>query len=77
MRVLRDVTSYHVMLDAATEPLMAAVHRMALVIALEEFFGRVQIFGTELAMAKHCQDKWPSKRMNQAVADLISARRLN
>ena len=33
--------------------------------------------GTELAKAKDCQNKWPSKRMDRAVIDLVSARRLN
>jgi hypothetical protein len=36
---------------------------------LEEFFACVQIFGTELALAKYCQKKWPGKRIDQAVAD--------
>jgi hypothetical protein len=37
------------------DPLMAAVYRTTLVVALEEFFGRVQIFGDELTLAKYCQ----------------------
>jgi hypothetical protein len=50
--------------------MLATVYRIALVIALEELFARVQIFGTELALAKYCQKKWPGARMDQAVADL-------
>jgi hypothetical protein len=34
-------------------------------MALETHFGRVQIFGDELAFAKYCQKEWPDERMNQ------------
>ena len=40
------------MLDVAQDPFMAVVHRTGLIIALEEVFGRVQIFGNELTLAK-------------------------
>jgi hypothetical protein len=44
--------------DAApNEPMLAALYRRALVVAMEEFFGCVQIFGKELALAKYCQRK--------------------
>jgi hypothetical protein len=41
---------------------------------LEEFFGRVQIFGKELTLAKYCQKEWPSERANQAVAEMVRNR---
>jgi hypothetical protein len=37
------------------DPFMATVYRTALIVALEEFFGRVQVFGTDLALARYCQ----------------------
>jgi hypothetical protein len=48
-----------ILVGAESDPTLAAVYRMALVIALEEFFACVQIFGTELALAKYWQKKWP------------------
>jgi hypothetical protein len=45
--------------DAApNEPMLAALYRRAPVVAVEEFFSCVQIFGKELALAKYCQKKW-------------------
>jgi nitroreductase len=38
-----DFTPSYVLLDIADHPFMAAVYRTALIVALEEFFGRVQI----------------------------------
>jgi hypothetical protein len=36
--------------------------RMTLIASLEELFARVQIFGTELALAKYCQKERPSEQ---------------
>jgi hypothetical protein len=54
---------------------MANVYRTGLIIALEEFFGRVQIFGDTLTLAKYCQ--WPSDGIDRLVTDLMRSRRLN
>jgi hypothetical protein len=56
-----------ILVGAESAPMLATVYR----IALEEFFACVQIFGTELALAKYCQKKWPGGRIDQAVADLV------
>jgi len=65
------------MLDVAQDPFIAAVHRTGLIIAFEEFFGRVQIFGDTLMLAKYCQKEWPSPKSDQIVADMIRDRGLN
>ena len=65
------------MLDIAQDPFMAVVYRTALIIALEEFFGCVQIFGDELTLAKYCQKEWPTERMDQIVASMVRNRGLN
>jgi hypothetical protein len=52
------------------------LRRIALIVALEEFFGRVQIFGSELAFAKYCRNEWPDERINQVVAGIINKRGL-
>jgi hypothetical protein len=57
--------------------LLAQINRTALIVALEIHFGRVQIFGDELAFAKYCQKERPDERMNQVVAGIISNRGLN
>jgi hypothetical protein len=41
-------------------------------IALEEFCGRVQIFGTELTLAKYYQKEWSSD-----VTEMVRNRGLN
>jgi hypothetical protein len=56
---------------------MATVYRTGLIIALEEFFGRVQIFGDELTLAKYCQKERPTERGNQVVAEMVRSRGLN
>jgi hypothetical protein len=53
------------------------MYRTALIVALEEFFGRVQIFGDTLTLAKYCQKEWPTERIDRLVAYLIRSRRLN
>jgi hypothetical protein len=50
---------------------MADVCRTGLIIALEEFFGRVQIFGDRLTLAKYCQKEWPSDGIDRLVTDLM------
>jgi hypothetical protein len=67
----------HIMLEVAQDSFMAAVYRTALVVALEEFFGHVQIFGDELTLAKYCQKEWPTERMDQIVASMVRNRGLN
>ena len=59
----RDGNNYgcsQILLDIAQDSFMAAVYPNAFIVALEEFFGRVQIFGDVLALAKYCQKEWPS-----------------
>jgi hypothetical protein len=53
----KDFAPSYVMLDIAQDPFMATVYRTALVVALEEFFGHVQIFGDELTLTKYCQKR--------------------
>jgi hypothetical protein len=65
------------MFDIAQDPFMASVYRTALIVALEEFFGRVRVFRTGLALAKYCQKEWPSERAGQAVAEMVRNRGLN
>jgi hypothetical protein len=52
----KDFSTSYLTLDIGQDPFMAAVYRTALIIALEEFFGRVQIFSDELTLAKYCQE---------------------
>ena len=73
----KDFVPSFVMLDVAQDPFMATVYRTGLIIALEEFFGRVQIFGSELTQANYCQKEWPSERGNQAVSEMVRNRALN
>ena len=73
----KDYSSSHIMLDVSQDPFMAAVYRTALVVALEEFFGREQIFGDELTLAKYCQKEWPGESIDRAVAELVRERGLN
>jgi hypothetical protein len=73
----KDFSPSFVMLDIAQDPFMATVYRTGLIIALEEFFGRVRIFGSELTLAKYCQKEWPSARADQAVSEMVRNRGLN
>jgi hypothetical protein len=45
------------MLDIAHESLMTTVYWTTLIVALEEFFGRVQIF----TLAKYYQQGWKAR----------------
>jgi hypothetical protein len=56
---------------------MATVYWTALIVALEEFFGRVQIFGDTLTLAKYCQKEWASEGIDRAVAEVVRNRGLN
>jgi hypothetical protein len=67
----KNYASSHVMLDIAQGSFTAAVYRTALIVALEEFFGR------RSANARHCQKEWPSERVDQAVAEMVPNRELN
>jgi hypothetical protein len=73
----KDYVSRQLLLDIAQDPFMATVYRTALIIALEEFFGRVQSFGDTLALAKYCQKEWPSERIDQIVASMVRNRGIN
>jgi hypothetical protein len=53
----RDFAPRHVMLDVAPDPFMATGYLTALIVALEEFFGRVQVFGDELTLAHHWEGR--------------------
>jgi hypothetical protein len=59
------------MLDIAQDSFMASAYRIALIVALEEFFGRVQILGTELTLVEYCQKQWPSEGDQQAVDEMV------
>ena len=56
-----------VILDVTQNYMVASVNRLTLISSLEELFARVQVFGTELALAKYCQKEWPSEHMGIAV----------
>jgi hypothetical protein len=56
---------------------MATVYWTALIIGLKECFGRVQIFGDLLTLAKCCQNERPSERGRQAVLEMVRSRALN
>ena len=64
----KDFSTSYVMLDIGQDPFMTTVYRTALIVALEEFFGRVQIFGNELTLAKYCPER---------VAEMVGNRGLN
>jgi hypothetical protein len=63
------------MLDIAQDPFMANVYRTALIVALEEFFGRAQIFGDDLTLAKYCAKEWPNPELDQIVDAQARAQR--
>jgi hypothetical protein len=73
----KDFSTSYVVLDIGQDPFMAIVYRTGLIIALEEFFGRVQIFGSELTPAKYCQKEWPGESIDRAVTELVRERGLN
>ena len=66
----KDFVPSQVILDVTQNHMVAAVNRLTLISCLEELFARVQVFGTELALAKYCQKEWPSGEMDQAVAEM-------
>jgi hypothetical protein len=59
-----------VILDVTQNHMVASVNRLTLISCLEELFVRVQVFGTELALAKYCQKEWPGEYMDQVVAEM-------
>jgi hypothetical protein len=68
----KDFVPRQVILDVTQNYMVASVNRLTLISSLEELFARVQIFGTELALAKYCQKEWPSEEIDQAVAEPTS-----
>jgi hypothetical protein len=69
----KDFVPTQVILDTAQNYLLASVHRFTLISCLEDLFARVQIFGTELALAKYCRKEWPDEHMNQVVAGSLAS----
>jgi hypothetical protein len=59
-----------VILDVTQNYMAASVNRFTLISSLEEHFARVQVFGTELALAKYCQKKWPGEYMDEVIAEM-------
>jgi hypothetical protein len=41
---------------------LANASRVALIVSLEDFFGRVQVFGNGLTLAKYCQKSGRARR---------------
>jgi hypothetical protein len=66
----KDFVPSQVILDVTQNHMVASVNRLTLISCLEELFARVQVFGTELALAKYCQKEWPSEHMDQVVAEM-------
>jgi hypothetical protein len=56
----KDFVPSQVILDVTQNHMVASVNRLTLISCLEELFARVQVFGTELALARYCQKEWPS-----------------
>jgi hypothetical protein len=73
----QDFGSITVTLAVADEPFLAQVNRTALICSLEEYFGRVQIFGNALAFAKYCDKQWPAEQFNKVVSTIMRERGLN
>jgi hypothetical protein len=71
-RASDDFVVHLITLAHLQDPLLAQVNRTALIMALEQLFGRVQIFGDELAFAEYCQKEWPNETINEVVAGIIS-----
>jgi hypothetical protein len=63
----KDFVPSQVILDVAQNYMVAAVNRLSLISSLEDHFVRVQVFGTELVLAKYCQKEWPSENINKVV----------
>jgi hypothetical protein len=66
----KDFLPSEVILDVTQNYTVACVNRMTLISCLEDHFARVQVFGTELALAKYCQKKWPNEELDQAIAEM-------
>ena len=73
----KDFAAGQITLDIAQDPFMANAYRIALIVSSEDFFGRVQVFGDGLTLAKYCQKEWPGEGIDRLVADLIRSRGLN
>ena len=48
-----------ILLDPTQNQLMATINRQALIVCFEPLFGCVEIFGDQLAFAKHLLKRWP------------------
>jgi hypothetical protein len=74
-----DFGSSYVMFDIAQDPFMATVYRTALIIALEEFFGWVQIFDARQILpkrvAKRAHGSGRRRAHARALDQLIPTRR--
>jgi hypothetical protein len=66
----KDFVPNQVILDVTQNYTVASVNRMTLISCLEDHFVRVQVFGTELALAKYCQKEWPSEHMDEVIAEM-------
>jgi hypothetical protein len=66
----KDFVPSQVILDVTRNYTVACVNRMTLISCLEDHFARVQVFGTELALAKYCQKEWPSEHTDQVIAEM-------
>jgi hypothetical protein len=69
----KDFAANVVRLGTTENPFLAEINRTALILSLEKPFGRVQIFGDELAFAKYCQKEWLDERADQALAEMVQA----
>jgi phosphoenolpyruvate carboxylase len=59
-----------VILNVTQNYMVAAVNRLTLISSLEELFARVQVFGTELTLAKYRQKEWSSEHMDEVIAEM-------
>jgi hypothetical protein len=66
----KDGVPSQVIVDVTQNYTVACVNRMTFISCLEDHFARVQVFGTELALAKYCQREWPSEEMDQVIAEM-------
>jgi hypothetical protein len=57
-------------LETVQDSVVATFCRPALIVTLEDFFGRVQTLSNGLTLAKYCQKEWPSQSTDLAVTDL-------
>jgi hypothetical protein len=66
----------HIMLDIAQDPFMVNAYRIALIVSLEDFFGRVQVFGdghTGFSPPAPREQKWDSDKRPADLYTLYSS----